>query len=1062
MIRWFARNDIAANFLLIAVLILGLRAAFFLLPLEVRPTYEFNEIRIRMSYPGATPDDVERTIIIPIEQALEGLSGIKEIESDARSGRARIDVTPDRDTDIRQLLEEVQRRIETVRAFPNESERPTITIPNTESYFEVITVVVHGDLGESDILRITNQVRDDILTLPGISQVEINGNRDREISIETDPEVLRGFGLSIEDLDNAIQRSSIDLPAGSIRTAAGNINLRTKSQAYTGADFRNIIIRADDGSQLKLGDVATIDDGFIENKMLMRYNDERALRIEILRTGDESAIEIANTIREYVKDAGNRYPEGIHFSIWDDESISLRGRLTTLTTSLLQGGFLVLLLLGLFLRPMLAFWIVIGIPVSFAGGLFLMPFFGMTLNLMSLFGFIIVVGIVVDDAIVTGENIYTRLRDDLTPLDAAVLGTKEVATPVTFGVITTIVAFIPLMFYDGFWGNFTRQIPPVVAGVLLFSLIESKLILPSHLKHLKTRRKNLNRFARFQKKIADSLETFVEKVYKPSLIFTANHRYSTIAVFFSAGLVVLGIWSSGRLGFEAMPDIDRYQIYAGLNMPSDTPFEKTDAIIQRIGDAAEELQDEFRDPKTGESLITGIFTATGISYRGRPGNESYGMVNIEILPPSKRSERGPRNDVIESRLRQIVGPIKGADRFRVYSSVGGRHGTGIEAIEVELRGPDSAEKLAVAREIDLLLEGFEDIHDSGIDEGGHRNELEISLKPRARELNLTERELARQVRQSFFGAESQRIQRDREEIKIMIRLPRKMRENLQTLNDLKIQTSQGVSIPFSHVATATLVEAPARINRIDGARVTRISASPINKSVDIISIADLAAPQISAKVDKVAGLSWRYKGFIEENERTGAQTRLSWWILAGVLYALLAIPFRSLLQPLFVLLAIPFGLIGAVLGHMIMDITPSYLSVFGMMALAGIVVNDSLVMVDFTNRKRRGGLSPRDAVLLAGPRRFRPIMLTSATTFLGLLPLILDRSIQAQFLIPMAVSLAFGVLFATAITLYLIPAAYLINEDLTAQLRRAWAWYKSPFTGEAEPEAEAAPPEDPS
>ncbi len=1066
MIRWFARNDVAANFLLLAVLFLGLRAAFTQIPLEVRPSYEFNEVEIRMTYRGGTPEDIERTIILPIEQALEGLSGVKEIRSDASSGRAEIELEPDRDTDIRELLEEVQRRVESVSTFPAETERPRIRIPSTESFWEVCTVVVYGDLGESDLLRVSHQIRDDLLNVPGISQVDLSGNRDREISIETDPERLRGYGLSIQQLTDAVRRSSIDLPAGAVRTAGGRMLLRTKSQAYNGEDFRNIIIRASDGAQLRLGDVAEINDGFTEGKAIMRYAGKRAMRIEVLRAGDESAIKISDAVRKYIADAEAKYPDGVNFAIWDDESISLRGRLSTLTTSLAMGAVLVFIVLGLFLRPMVALFVVIGIPVSFAGGLMMMPldipYYDMTLNMMSLFGFIIVVGIVVDDAIVTGENIFTKLRSGMDPLEAAVIGTKEVATPVTFGVLTTIVAFIPLLFFDGFWGNFTRQIPPVVAAVLIFSLVESKLVLPSHLKHLKTNRKNLGPFARFQKKIADGLEAFVQKVYKPILQVAAKYRYATLAIFIAMGLAAFGLWKGGSLGFVVMPSIDRYQIYCGLHMPADTPFEETDAVILRIVDAANQLADEYRDPASGQSLVSGIMSGSGISWRGRPGREAYGMVNIEILPPSERSEPGPRNEVFERRLREIIGPLPEAENFRLYSQQGHRRDD-TDGIHVELRGPDSEQKLAIAKEIKELLEGYKGIFRAGINRGSRRDELEIQLKPRAHELGLTEVQLARQIRDSFYGDEAQRIQRDREEIRVMIRMPEKLRENLHTLQTMKIQTAEGVTIPFQHVATATVAEAPARIERKDGARVLYVTASPKEKSTDIVSIAERAQPEIDRIVAQGAGLSWRYSGFIEEHYRTGAQTKWSWWFLVIALYALLAIPFRGLLQPIFVLLAIPFGIIGAILGHLIMGITPSFLSIFGMMALAGVVVNDSLVMVDFTNRRKREGVPVRDAVMHSGVARFRPILLTSLTTFAGLMPLIFDKSIQAQFLIPMAVSLAFGILFSTAITLFLIPCAYLANEDLKRGVGKLWRWYFRPFEfSEQGPPAPSPPPPPPS
>lgn len=1066
MIRWFARNDIAANFLLIAVLVLGIRTALFVLPLEVKPAFEFEEIWIRMSYRGATPEDVEKTIVLPIEQSLEGLAGVARIESSVSSGSARIEVEPKDSDDLRDMLEEVQRRIDGITIFPDEVESPRIYIPNTESWWEVCTVVVSGDLNESDLLKLSHQVRDELLNLPEVSQVQMNGMRDREISIEADPAVLEGFGLTLQDLNTAVRGSSIDLPGGSIRTAGGRILLRTKSQAYNQEEFENIVVRAENGSEIKLKDVAKVSDGFEEGKKLIRYNNVPALRIEVMRTGNENAIEIANAVREYIEKAQARHPDAIQFAMWDDESISLRGRLSTLGWSLAQGGLLVLIVLGLFLRPMLAFWVVIGIPVSFAGGLILMPHFGLTLNMMSLFGFIIVVGIVVDDAIVTGENIYTKLRAGMTPLEGAVLGTKEVATPVTFGVLTTIVAFLPLMYFDGWWGNYTRQIPPVVAGVLLFSLIESKLVLPSHLKHLRTGRGRMNAFARLQKKIADSLELAIVKIYKPSLAFATRHRYGTISLFLAMAMASIGFWKGGQLGFTAMPSLDRSLISAYIEMPDDTPFAKTDEVVQKLTDTARQLQTEFVDPGTGEPIVQSIMSGTGTWFSSRSAGEETGTLSLEILAQSERSEDGPTNDEISARWRELTGLTPEARSVRISSKRHTGRYSNTEGIEVELRGPDSEEKRTAGKEINALLKGYDGIESSWTNIGRRREELEIRLKPRAKELNITERDLAMQVRQAFSGSESQRIQRDREEIRVVIRLPENQRENLHTLETLKITTNNGTTIPFAHVATATLVEAPSRIERIDGARTSTVYASPENDDVDIIGISKTATPEIDAIVDKVGGLSWRYQGFVAENEKTNQQKKLAWWILLGALYALLAIPFRSLLQPIFVLFAIPFGMIGAMLGHLIMDVTPSMLSAFGMMALAGVVVNDSLVMVDFTNQKKRAGMDPKEAVLNSGVARFRPIFLTSITTFFGLLPLILDRSIQAQFLIPMAVSLAFGILFATAITLYLIPVAYLINEDLISRvLKPAWAWYRAPFQHE-EPknldEDKISPPEDPS
>ena len=1056
MIRWFARNHIAANFLLVAILLGGIWSASFWLPLEVRPAYTFNHIDIDVEYRGATPEDVETTLAIPIERALEGMPGVTRIDAEIRPGSIDVDVEISERADLKGALEEVERRVKTIN-FPPEIEQPDIEIPTTDTWWEVITVVVASDVSESELLRTAHQIRDEVMALPDISQVQLRGNRAREISIEADPAVLRSYRLSLEDLNEAVRRASIDLPAGSIDTPAGNLLLRTKSQAYSKEDFANIIVTAADGAEIRLGEIATITDGFEQGEQILRYNGVPALRLEVLRTGNESALKISDAVRSYVERKNTKLADGVSLHIWDDESISLRGRLSTLMWSLAQGAFLVLLLLGLFLRPMLAFWVVIGIPVSFAGGLLLMPWFDMTLNMWSLFGFIIVVGIVVDDAIVTGENIFTKLREGQAPLEAAVVGTKEVATPVTFGILTTIVAFLPLsLAFDGFYGNITKQIPPVVAGVLLFSLIESKLVLPTHLKNLKTGRTKLNSFARFQKWFADALERFVEKVYQPTLEATTRHRYITLACFAAVAMAAWGYWNSGRLGKVLMPSIDRYQIYASVNMTNDTKFDRTDEMVAHMIAAAEQLKNEFVDKESGESLIQAILSGSGTSGRGwGTPSEEEGFVALEILPPSLRGKesKNVRNEEIESRWRELIGKVPDVRALRIWGQQRTGRYADYEAIEVELRGPDSPEKLAVANAVEELFEARTgEIADAWNDLRNPREELEIKLKPRARELGLTELQLARQIRGSFFGAEAQRIQRDREEIRVMVRLSEASRDNLHALESLRISTGQGPAVPFSHVATLTPVKAPPRIERIDGARVARVSAQAASSNLDVVRIADQEAPRIDALVSKVPGLSWRYQGFVAEHKRSEHRKNMSYIALFIALYALLAIPFKSLSQPLFVLLAVPFGMIGAILGHIILGETPSFFSSLGMLAMAGVVVNDSLVMVDFTNQRVRAGEKLRDAVLRSGAARFRPILLTSLTTFVGLLPLILDSSIQAKFLIPMAISLGFGVLFATVITLYLIPCAYLVNEDAKQALARAWAWYKRPFLGPESPE----------
>ncbi|MEN8772271.1 MAG: efflux RND transporter permease subunit [Akkermansiaceae bacterium] len=1058
MIRWFAKNDIASNLLLVAIVLAGLYTAFNKIPLEVQPSYDIGEVEINMRFRGASPQDVQEHIVNPIERALRDLPGVKLIESKARSGSANIDVEAEEGVDLRELRDEVEARVGAINTFPGETERPEIDIPNMSNYREVLTIAITGELSDTDLYKTARRVENEILDLPEISRTDMRGNQPLEISIEADDQKLRDYGLAFEDLVTAIRRSSLALSAGSLRTPVGSIMIRTDGQAYTQEDFASIVVTAADGAQIRVGDLAYIKDGFEDAQMMTRFNGEPAIMIDILRASDENAIEISDAIHRYIEDNSHLLPNGVSLSAWDDESIRIRGRLSTLGNSLIMGAGLVLLVLGLFLRPMLAFWVVIGIPISFAGGVLLMPYFGLTANTMSIFAFIIVLGIVVDDAIITGENIYTRLREDLTPLDAAVIGTKEVATPVTFGAITTIVAFIPLSYFPGFWSAWTSQIPPVVASVLIFSLIESKLILPSHLKHLSTNRRKMGPFAKFQKYVADSLERGIEKFYRPVLALAARHRYTTICLFFALAMAGLGYHKSGAIGFVDMPKVERYRISAYLSMIDNTPFEETDKQITYIAACAEELKQELLDPGTGESLVRNIMTSAGASRHGGAGDPEQGFASLEIMPPSERSEPGPTNAEIAQMWEDKIGEIKDVRYLKVSGEWGSRSRgqEELNSLSVELRGDDSEAKRAIAEEIELLFEAQDGIRGANADNQRQREEFAINLKPRALELGITQRELAQQIRQAFYGEEAQRLQRDGEEIRVMVRLPKEKRESMFTFENLTIQAPNGSVIPFSTVATANLQEAPGTIESLNGAQVSYINAQPKNQEVKIMEMAERLAPEISRIVSKSQDISWVWAGYVKEQKETSSRYTWLYSLLILTLYGLLAIPFKSLLQPFIVLLAVPFGVIGAYAGHVILDITPSYLSVFGIMALTGVVVNDSLVLVDFINQKRREGMDIHEAVRISGVRRFRPIFLTSITTFAGLMPLMFDRAIHAQFLKPMAVSLGFGILFATAITLLLIPTAYLALEDFKSLFRPLWRWYSKPFKDEEEAEISIA------
>lgn len=1045
MIRWFTENGIAANFLMIAILVAGGYTAWFNIPLEVSPERSFDSVMVEMSYRGATAKDIERAVLIPIEQALEGVEGIRQVNADSSRGRAWLWIEASSGTDTRVLMDDVQARIDTINTFPDETERPKVSIPDSSNWWEVLSVAVTGELSQRELREVARRVQEDLAALPGVSRAEVKGDRRYEISVEADMQKLISYGLSFQDLANAIRGFSIDLPAGAIDSASGTFVVRTRGQAYSAADFSKLPISRTDGSDVLLGEVATIIDGFEEGEKQVEFNGKPALFVEVLRSGKESAIEISDQVHEYVEGTRRRFPDGIELFIWDDESISIRGRLSTLIESLLQGSILVMILLGLFLRPTLAFWIVVGIPVGFAGGVMLMPWFGVTANVMSLFGFIIVVGIVVDDAIVTAENIYQKMKQGAPPLEAAVEGTEEVATPVTFGALTTIVAFLPLCFFEGSWGDFASQVPPIVAPVLLFSLIESKLILPAHLKHLRPPCAR-NPFTRVQLRIANGLEYFIAHAYQPMLDLAVRYRATVLSLFATAGMLMAGYCLSGRMEFVAYPSVDRQRISASLDMPDDTPLEVTGQYMARIEAAALKLKTEFIDPGTGESYIQDISKIVGAPRIHRPFDKSRGNLSFEVMEPSLRSEPGPKNSDLVKRWLELVGPIPEASEFRVRADASVRNDRDFdnENLNIEIRGPMSPQKVEVARAVRAMLKEYDGFAStwSGINLG--QDELELTLKPLAAELGLTQQSLAQQIRQAFFGEEAQRVQRGIDDIRVMVRLPREQRESLHTLDRLRIRTPRGANVPLSTVADVEFKKAPSRVRRKNGAEILRCGAQPADEEVDVLGIAKELTPRIEA-LCRPLGLTFQYVGYVAEAEEAQRTTIIGACLLGFTLYGLLAVALKSMGQPFFVMLAVPFAIIGALLGHMILGITPSYLSIFGMLALAGVSVNDTLVMVDYVNRRRAEGETLEQASLQAGVRRFRPIMLTSVTTFIGLTPLLMDRSLQAQFLIPMAVSLAFGVMFATLVTLFLIPCAILAADDLGKVLAAAKRWYLRPF-----------------
>lgn len=1027
MIAWFTKNHVAANLLLISIVFAGLFSLTTQIPLEVFPSFETDRISVSVSLRGSTPEDVEQGVTIRIEEAVQDLEGIKQISSRSSEGSASVSIEVDSGYDPRELLADIKSRVDAINTFPADAEKPVVAL--AERKREVIAVTVASDYGEKETREYAEQVRDQLLRLPSITQVELSGVRDYELAIEVSQDTLRQYSLSLSDISRAISNSSIDISAGNLKTQGGDVLIRSKGQAYRKDEFARIAVKNQrDGTIIRLGDIATIRDDFEETPVRTRFNGKQAAFIDVYRIGPQSAITVADEVKEYIEGQQSKLPQGFDLSYWDDDSELVKSRIATLTTNALQGGILVLALLTLFLRPAIAFWVFIGIPVSFMGAFLAMPLFGVTLNIMSLFGFILVLGIVVDDAIVTGENVYTHLKTAESGEQAAIRGTQEVATPVTFGVLTTVAAFLPLAFIEGSRGALFAQIPVVVIPVLLFSLIESKFVLPAHLKYIKLRHQKgePSKFDKFQQRFADGFEHAILKYYQPLLNLALRHKLATVSLFVGIFLIILTMVTSGWTKFIFFPRIPSETVRVSLTLPTGTPFEVTNKYVIDMSDKARQLQDKYRDENTGESVILNILATTG----GRGGASNSGSVRFEITPAEKRdSNIGSRE--LASEWRDLIGVIPGAESLTFRAEIG----RSSDPIDVQLTATSLSTLQEVAEQVKARLATYPTVFDIADSMSDGKEELQIELTEQGLALGLNRVDVSQQVRNSFFGAQAQRIQRGRDDVRVMVRLPLDERRSVADLKDILINTPTGGTVPLSHVAKLVPGQSPSTINRIDRYRTLNVTADIEKENTNMTVLqADLKI-YLDELVQQYPGVSHSLEGEAKEQRESFGSLAWALVFVFFIIYALLAIPFKSYLQPLIVMSVIPFGMIGAVVGHWIMGMELTIMSLLGMLALIGVVVNDSLVLVDFINKKRSEGGELLEAVKLAGASRFRPVMLTSLTTFIGLMPLLFEKATQAQFLIPMAVSLGFGIIFATFITLLLVPVNYLLME-------RAQSWFK--------------------
>ncbi len=1038
-IEWFARNPVAANLLMVFILVSGLLTVFTIKQ-EVFPEFSLDLIVIDVSYPGAAPEEIEEGVSVRLEEAIQGLDGIKRITSTASDGMGTVLVDLELGSDPRKVVDDIKSRVDAIDTFPEETEKPVIRELTMRR--QVIDVAISGDVGEGTLKYLAEQVRDEIAAIPDITQVEVANARPYEISIEVSEDALRRHGLTFDDVAQAVRRSSLDVPGGSVRTDSGEILLRTKGQAYRGDDYAALALwTRPDGSRLRLGEVARVVDGFAETDQFARFDGEPTVLVSVFRTGDQAALDIAAEVKAYVERAQTRMPEGVSLTVWQDQAKVLNDRLSLLLRNGLTGFILLFLVLALFVQLRLAFWVSLGIPLSFLGAIWLMPTLDVSISLMSLFAFVLVLGIVVDDAIVVGENVFTHQERHGQGLKGSIEGAQEIAVPVVFAVVTTVAAFLPLIFVPGMMGKFMGVIPLIVIPCLLFSLLESMLILPAHLAHMGSTEGGTRRgpWGRFQGMIAGGLRSFTGRAYRPVLELALRWRYVTLAIGLATLIITAGMAGGGLLRFEFFPSVEADFMSAAVTMPQGTPAEMTSNVVRRLEASAAQVRREMED-RTGRDLFQHVYAAVGdqpmaaqaagpFGFAGAASASHLGEVTIELAPAE---DRDITSEELANRWRELAGPIPEAVELKFNSSLFSPGGD----IDVQLTGPDLDELRGVAAALKGRLGEYTGVYEIADSFREGKQEVKLGIKPEAEVLGLTLADLGRQVRQAFYGEEAQRIQRARDDIRVMVRYPRDNRRSLGDLENMRVRTPDGGAVPFSHVALVEPGRGYASIKRVDRQRAVNVTAAVDGAIASAGAVtADLESrilPEILAGHPRV---HYSFEGMMAEQQDTMAGLQRGFILAFLTVFALLAVPLRSYVQPFIIMSAIPFGIVGAFWGHWVLGMTVTMMSVFGMVALAGVVVNDSLLMVDFINRRRRHNMDLEIAIREAGVVRFRPILLTSLTTFAGLSPLLLEKSMQARFLIPMALSLASGVLFATFITLLLVPTLYLIVEDIKAALR---------------------------
>jgi len=1011
IIKWWASNPVAANLLMLICFIGGI-VSYIQIERELDPYVEFPGARTTVAWPGASPQDVEEQIIVRMEEALSTVDGINRMWAFAGDGSGSVTVVGKNGVDEAKLLADVKRQIDAINSFPPAAEAPQISLFRNRN--EIIRLAVSGDesVSEHSLKRFAEKTRREIGLLGFIPAVELFGVRDEEVSIEVSESALRQYGLTLSEVAQAVRGTSVNVSSGLVRTEIGNMQLRTRNQADTQAEFENIIVSQDaGGATIRVRDVATVIDGFEQVNLLATVNGKRTILVQIQSGPKMDIVKASNNVKTYIEGLEGSLPEGISITTWEDQAETYAGRITSITKNFFTGLILVCLTLMLFLRPIIALWVSVGIATAFAGGLALLPIFDVSFNLISTFAFLLVIGIIVDDAIIVGEAIHYKTESGDTGLEAAVNGTTMVMKPVIFAVLTTMIFFVPWMFLSGGTSEFTRAISLVVILALVFSLIESLLILPAHLAHLKPVNPQ-SRIMVFQAKISHSLTWVAENIYRPLITKALKRRYLTASLFIALMIMTIGVVANGLVQSSFFPENESDQIDISVELPEGTPYSRALEVLALLQHAEETLQEEI-SAKDGD-LIENWYT------RSRDNNI---LALVKLVPPETRSLSAKET---AERLRELIGEIPDAESIRVnYQNI--NDGPPIEYV-LNAKAFDDLE--LAANDLMDRLRSYEGVFNVTNDMESASEEVQFDLKPGAEALGVTADIVARQLRQGFFGEEVQRLPRDGEDVRVYVRYPRADRESLDFLKSVRIRTPDGRELPLDAVADLRFEKGTNQILRRERQRAIIVSAEVVSDRIEEIrkELDDGFFDEFDKQHPNVRrGNIGRAQG-----EAEFQQELLTFFLIAiGTAYFLVAVSFKSYFEPILILLAaIPFCYCGMIIGHMTMGATMSLLSILGMFAAAGVAVNDNLVLLDYVHRLREQGMDGAEALVQAGTRRFRPILLTSLTTFVGLLPLLTEKSLQAQWLIPIGISLAFGVLFALFVTLFFVPALYGIGADI--------------------------------